>query len=415
VASRFLLLSVLIFCIDLYIFSALKVLIQFNNGVHSKVLFFAFWLFTFFSISILLIAFLLDPGLISPRFKSILFAVIFIVYFSKLFLLIFVLFDDLFRLIKWVFAKVLLSHKSEEIVRAASNRSEFLLTFGILISSIPFFSMIYGIIRGPYRYRIKKVYLKFRKLPKSFSQIRVIQISDLHLGSFSGPDKLLPAIDMILSENADIILFTGDMVNYQSVEISPYLDALKKIKAPLGVYAVLGNHDYGDYYQWPDHESKATNMSRLLESFESIGWILLRNEYRVIRHKEEHINIIGVENWSALSRFPRYGDLEKASVGMDKNLFSILMSHDPSHWMAEIIPEYSEIDLVLSGHTHGFQFGVDIPGFQWSPVQYIYRQWAGLYKLHQQYLYVNRGLGFIGYPGRVGIMPEITVLNLKQG
>jgi hypothetical protein len=223
------------------------------------------------------------------------------------------------------------------------------------------------------------------------------------------------AVQMISSQNADLIFFTGDLVNDRARETEPYLDTLKYIKAPYGVFSVLGNHDYGDYVIWHNKSSKDDNLYRLKNTHAKLGWKLLLNQNTSVKKEGSRIAIAGVENWGAWGRSQKYGNLEQAMDGMDPALLKILLSHDPSHWDAEVNKRFKNIDLMLSGHTHGMQFGVELPGFKWSPVEYFYDQWAGLYRKGEQYLYVNRGLGFIGYPGRVGIHPEITVITLRKG
>jgi len=219
-------------------------------------------------------------------------------------------------------------------------------------------------------------------------------------------------VEKILEEKPDLVLFTGDLVNDMASEMKNYMDVFSRLNAPMGVFSTLGNHDYGDYVQWPSMEAKKENLERLKNVHGELGWRLLMNEYVELTRGDEKIALLGIENWSAKARFPKYGDLKKAYEGSSSYPFKILMSHDPSHWDAQVRPLYPDIDLMLSGHTHGMQFGVEIPGFRWSPVQYIYKQWAGLYEEGNQKLYVNRGYGFLGYPGRVGILPEITVLEL---
>ncbi len=220
-------------------------------------------------------------------------------------------------------------------------------------------------------------------------------------------------VDKILEQNPDIILFTGDLVNDKATEMDQFKDIFSRLKAPLGVYSTLGNHDYGDYVQWPvGGISKEQNLENLKQVHADMGWRLLMNEHVVLERGNEQIALLGIENWSAKGRFPKHGKMHEAYPGAEKYPFKILMSHDPSHWQAEVKQQYKDIDLMLSGHTHGMQFGVELPGFKWSPVQYMYKEWAGLYQDHHQKLYVNRGFGFIGYPGRVGILAEITVLEL---
>jgi len=255
--------------------------------------------------------------------------------------------------------------------------------------------------------------MAFDNLPASFKGLKIIHISDIHSGSFTDKKAVLHGVQKIMNEKADIILFTGDLVNDRTTEMEEYMDVFNQLKAPMGVYSTLGNHDYGDYVGWPYNGiTKAQNLEDLKKVHAGMGWRLLMNEHVVLEKGGEEIALIGIENWSNKARFPKHGRMDLAHPGADKYSFKILMSHDPSHWDAEVKPKYPDVDLTLSGHTHGMQFGVEIPGFKWSPVQYMYKHWSGLYEDGKQKLYVNPGFGFIGYPGRVGIMPEITVIEL---
>jgi predicted MPP superfamily phosphohydrolase len=257
--------------------------------------------------------------------------------------------------------------------------------------------------------------MKFPNLPDGFHNFRIVQISDLHLGSYLSQEPMERAVRLILEQKPDVILFTGDLVNDRHIEAVPYKDLLKRLQAPHGVFSVLGNHDYGEYYRWPHPEDKKQNLENLIQFQRDLGWNLLLNEHAYLEKDGDQLGLIGVENWSSRMSFQRYGDMKQAMHGMKELPVNILMSHDPSHWKAEVVKEYPQVDLTLSGHTHGMQFGVEIPGFKWSPVQYVYKEWADLYADKKQYLYVNRGLGYIGYPGRVGILPEITVIDLVKG
>ena len=253
-----------------------------------------------------------------------------------------------------------------------------------------------------------------KNLPSEFKGLRIIQISDIHSGSLDDPEAVSKGVDLIMREKPDLILFTGDLVNNQAEEVNPYLKIFGQLKAPMGVYSVLGNHDYGDYVSWPSEVAKRENLDALKQHHVDLGWRLLLNEHVLLERNSQQIALIGIENWGARG-FAKYGDMKKAVAGLEHvNVpIKILLSHDPSHWEAEVRKEYRDIDLTLSGHTHGMQFGIDIPGFKWSPVQYVYKQWAGLYQDENQSLYVNRGYGFIGYQGRVGILPEITLIELS--
>ncbi|HET9431750.1 MAG TPA: metallophosphoesterase, partial [Chitinophagaceae bacterium] len=291
------------------------------------------------------------------------------------------------------------------------SRSAFLSWTGLLFGGGLFASLIYG-FGNKYRYQLKKFQLTFGNLPGAFRGLKIVHISDIHSGSFTDKGAVERGVEKIMEQQPDLILFTGDLVNDKAEEMNDYLDVFNRLNAPLGVYSVLGNHDYGDYVGWESSEQKTANLERLKKVHGSLGWRLLMNEHVVLEKGGEQIALVGIENWSAKARFPKYGNLKKAHSGSEPYPFKILMSHDPSHWDAEVRESYPDIDLMLAGHTHGMQFGVEIPGFKWSPVQYVYRQWAGLYEQEKQKLYVNRGFGFIGYPGRVGILPEITVIEL---
>lgn len=274
-----------------------------------------------------------------------------------------------------------------------------------------FGSLIYG-FGNKYRYQLKNISLTFDNLPAAFKGLKIVHISDIHCGSFNDKIAVQKGVDKILEQKPDLILFTGDLVNNVAEEMQDYMDVFNRLKVPLGVYSIFGNHDYGDYVHWESPENKNANLERLKKVHAGLGWRLLLNEHVVIEKGGDKIALIGIENWSSKAWFPKYGDFKKAYEGTEQYPFKILMSHDPTHWEGEVIPGYPDIDLMLAGHTHGMQFGVEIPGFKWSPVQYVYNQWAGLYKHGNQRLYVNRGYGFIGYPGRVGILPEITVFEL---
>lgn len=292
------------------------------------------------------------------------------------------------------------------------SRRKFAAKLALGIGAIPFATMIYGIVRTAYNFRIHRVKIKSTKIPEAFKGFKIVQISDIHTGSLQQNYQLEKAVDLILKQKPDLIVFTGDLVNNRSDEALPYLEILGRLKAPFGTYSILGNHDYGDYERWENDSEKEKNMQLMFDVHQQLGWKLMMNEQLQLEKDGSSINLLGVENWGANLRFKKYGKLKKAYEGLDESLFSILLSHDPSHWTAEVKDQLPAIDLTLSGHTHGFQFGVEIPDFKWSPSQYVYPQWAGLYKNGSQHLYVNRGLGCLGYMGRVGIQPEITVLEL---
>ena len=292
------------------------------------------------------------------------------------------------------------------------SRFAFISQTALLVGGALTVGLAYG-MRNRYRYKLDHIKLSLKDLPDEFKGLRIIQISDIHSGSFDDPAAVTEGVEAIMNEKPDLILFTGDLVNDRAGEIVPYKEVFNKLNAPLGVYSVLGNHDYGDYVRWQSDEEKKENLEQLKQHHADMGWRLLVNEHVLLEKGNQQIALIGIENWGARG-FTKYGDMKKAVAGLENAEVpvKILLSHDPSHWEAEVRKDYQDISLTLSGHTHGMQFGIDIPGFKWSPVQYVYKQWAGLYQKENQYLYVNRGFGFIGYQGRLGILPEITMIEL---
>jgi predicted MPP superfamily phosphohydrolase len=294
------------------------------------------------------------------------------------------------------------------------SRSSFLVKAGLITAAIPLTSLTWGIAKGAYDYKVKRRTLVLPNLPASFEGMKLGQISDIHSGSFYNPRAVLGGVEMLLAEKPDLIFFTGDIVNDMATEMRDYQDIFSKVKAPLGVYSVLGNHDYGEYhFGKAPSAAKAKNLQDVIKTHQLMGWDLLMNEHRRLKINGEEIGILGIENWGT-GRFPKYGRMDLATKDTDDLPVKLLLSHDPSHWRAEVLPKYPQIDAMFSGHTHGMQFGVRTEDFQWSPVQYIYKEWAGLYQEKNQQLYVNVGYGFLGYPGRVGILPEITIFELKR-
>jgi predicted MPP superfamily phosphohydrolase len=293
------------------------------------------------------------------------------------------------------------------------SRFTFISQTALLIGGVLTAGLVYG-MSNRYRYKLTRVKLSLKDLPDEFKGLRIIQISDIHSGSFDDPTAVAEGVDAIMNEKPDLIVFTGDLVNDRADEIVPYLKIFNQLNAPLGVYSVLGNHDYGDYVRWSSDEEKKRNLEKLKQHHADMGWQLMVNEHVLLERNKKQIALIGIENWGARG-FTKYGDMKKAFAGLENSDVPVkmLLSHDPSHWGAEVRKDYPDIALALSGHTHGMQFGIDIPGFKWSPVQYVYKHWAGLYQEDNQYLYVNRGYGFIGYQGRLGVLPEITMIELS--
>jgi predicted MPP superfamily phosphohydrolase len=294
-------------------------------------------------------------------------------------------------------------------------RSEFLVKAGLLAGVVPLAAFRMNMKGGLYDYQLKHVDLYLPNLPKVFNGMKVGQISDIHSGSFFNKTAVLGGVEMLLNQKPDLIFFTGDLVNIHSDEMHDYQDIFSKVKAPLGVFSTLGNHDYGDYIDWATPAAKKKNFDEITATHKNMGWDLLRNENRRLKIDGEEIGILGIENWGDLSRFPKYGRMDLATKNTDDLPVKLLLSHDPSHWRAEVLPHYPQMDMVFAGHTHGMQFGVRTKEFQWSPVEYLYNEWAGLYHEGKQQIYVNVGYGFFGFEGRVGILPEITMFTLKSG
>jgi len=413
---RIVIILLILFAIDFYVFQGVRVLIQNKAASTQRTISIIYWAVAAFCLGIILLGNIFDWHQWNKVFRTYSFAVIVTVYFSKLFVVLFLLVDDVLRLFRWTGTFISDTFFSTEKRQAGKgiSRYEFITKLGFLIAAIPFASMIYGMLRGPNRYDVRRLKISSSGIPGGFHGMKILQISDLHVGSFLSAEPLERAIELIHAEKPDLILFTGDLVNDRYVEAVEFYESLKKIQAPMGVYSILGNHDYGDYYAWNSAEEKSSNLANLKKFHHELGWKLMLNEHTYIERNGDKIGLIGIENWSARANFSRYGDMKKATQGFTPGTFNILMSHDPSHWHAQVTEEYKYVDLTLSGHTHGFQFGVEIPGFKWSPVQYMYKEWADLYAQGKQQLYVNRGLGWIGYPGRVGILPEITVFELNK-
>jgi len=339
------------------------------------------------------------------------FAVFVLVYVPKLVLLVFMFGEDIFRLFEA--AVNYFVSKSDESSALFSSRRKFIGQLALGIAAIPFISILYGITKGKYNFKVLKYTLEFDNLPAAFDGYQVTQISDIHSGSFDNKEKINYAVNLVNEQASDVIMFTGDMVNSKSKEMRPWKSTFSKLKAKDGIFSILGNHDYGDYTRWPSDEAKVENFQELLDIQQEMGFDLLRNESRFIEKDGARLAIIGVENWG--KGFKQKGDLTLASSKVDANDFKILLSHDPSHWQYEVVKDPNHYHLTLSGHTHGMQFGIEIPGLiKWSPIKWRYKYWAGIYEKAGQYINVNRGFGFLAFPGRVGIWPEISVITLKK-
>jgi uncharacterized protein len=410
-------LVVILLILDIYVFMAVKTIVGNSSSRFRQIVYGVYW---FVSVLVLLTIVLL-PYLHWQDWptatRSFVLTIIFAVVFAKMLVAIFMLLDDIRRGIQWLIRKFTAVRPATASELPDIPRSRFFTQVAMLLGGGMFATILYG-ISNRYNYRVHKIKLSYGNLPPAFKGLKILQISDIHSGSLNDKKAVTKGIAKINAQKADIVLFTGDLVNDRAIEMDQYMDLFSQIKAPMGVYSTLGNHDYGDYYAWPDKDAQGfsqlreQNLERVKAIHAELGWKLMMNEHVALQRGGQEIALIGIENWSAMSRFPKYGDLKKAYEGAAHLPFKILMSHDPTHWDAQVRPDYADIDLTLAGHTHGMQFGVEIPGFRWSPAQYVYKEWAGLYQEGNQRLYVNRGFGFLGYPGRVGILPEITVIEL---
>lgn len=429
---------VFIIIFDLYAYQAIKVLTESLSNAVKKWIRRIFWIV---SISFYVLGLLAMGGYfvhLSRTFFVVTTGLFFGMFMAKILMIFPLLIEDLYRL----------GHKivgffkpkkevSEEEIDGEIEKSKFLVTRKKFISQISagigaltFSGLSYGIIKGAHDYKLHQVSVALPGMPEGLKGLKIGHISDIHVGSFWDKSAVKKGIELLISQKADVIFFTGDLVNSLTEEMSDdYLELFKQISAPLGVYSILGNHDYGDYHQWPDRNNEKAmagklidkshmsplqidNLERLKKVHKQLGWRLLLNENEILEIKGEKLAVIGVENYGVKGRFPKYGNLSEAYKGTEEVPVKLLLSHDPSHWDAQVVENFKDIQLTFSGHTHGAQFGLETANFQWSPVKYMYKQWAGLYQTGEQFLYVNRGFGYLGYPGRIGIRPEIGLIKL---
>lgn len=411
-AGTWWIIALIMLLLDLYVFQALKTVTQSSNERLRTVIHISYWVISALTLAALLSFPYIQALQSSKLFRNYVFAILVGLFFAKLVGSLFFLTDDLRRGSLFLLSKVLPDTGARFMGEGNGiPRSAFLSWLGLGLGGGLFGTLLYG-FSNKYKYQVKKLTLAFENLPKAFEGMKIVHISDIHSGSFQNKAAVNHGVDLILLQQPDLILFTGDLVNDRAEEMQDYMDVFNRLTAPMGVYSSLGNHDYGDYVSWPSQQAKAENLERLKQVHAQLGWRLLMNEHVLFEKGGEQIALLGIENWGAKGRFPKYGKMQEAYPGTEKIPFKMLLSHDPSHWDAEVKTQYSDINLMFSGHTHGMQFGLENPYFKWSPVQWMYKQWAGLYEEGNQKLYVNRGYGFIGYPGRVGILPEITVIEL---
>lgn len=354
----------------------------------------------------------------NPVFMTYLLGFIFVFYTAKLLPIIFIMLSDLIDLTERIFklAKKEKRQSLDQTGKRGITRRKFMSYMGYLSGGLLLGTMLTGMFKWVYQFNLVREKIKLPNLPASFNGLKIVQLSDMHLGSWAAEKPLVEAVKKVNELEPDLILFTGDLVNYATSEAFRFEKVLNELKAKKGIFVTLGNHDYGDYMNWNSVAEKKQNMRDLYKFYRRLGWTMLNNENRVLKNEDGALALLGVENWGDNPRFQKYGDIDKAFNGTDEASVRILMSHDPSHWEKVIVPKNYPVDLTLSGHTHGFQFGIEIPGIKWSPAKWLYKYWAGLYrdKNSGRSLYVNRGLGAIGYPGRIGILPEITEIVLSS-
>lgn len=359
------------------------------------------------------------------RYRVYVAASIFIIYLSKFILMLFVLVDDLRRAFLWLKkirnfnpikddATVTEPATEKVPVNNKISRSQFIAQAGTLTAAAPLILLTKGVFKGGYDYKIHRIPLYLKNLPTAFEGLKIAQLSDIHTGSLLDQDAVKKGMDMLMAEKPDVIFFTGDLVNNETKEAYNYANMFSELKAPMGIFSIYGNHDYGDYVRWETKAAKQKNLDDLAKLHFDMGWNLMRNEHVTLDKGGQRIGLIGVENWGNKGRFQKFGDIDKALNNMPDVPVKLLLSHDPSHFDDIVSIKHPDIDVTFSGHTHGMQFGFEFGKIKWSPSQYIYPHWAGLYEVNGTRLYVNRGFGFLGYPGRVGIMPEITIFELKK-
>jgi predicted MPP superfamily phosphohydrolase len=429
---RILFMVIFILLFDLYAFQAVRTLTSELGPFAKKIIRVSFWVI---SISFYIMALLAMGGFLVNASRTLyvmITGLFFAMFLAKILMIIPLFMEDIYRIFEKIIS--LFKTKSPESVNESKfslvSRKKFISQISTGIGLLTFSGLGYGIVRGAHNYKVHRVQVGLKQLPDSFKGLKIGHLSDIHSGSFWDKRAVEKGVQKLIDEKPDIIFFTGDLVNSLADEMNTdYVEIFSRVKAPMGVFSILGNHDYGDYHQWPDrhvfnegnssqsnrsHMSpmQLENLERLFDTHKKMGWDLLLNENRILERGEDKIALLGVENYGAKGRFAKYGRISEAYKGIEALPVKILLSHDPSHWDAQIVKEYKDIDITFSGHTHGAQFGIETANFRWSPIKYLYKQWAGLYETENQYLYVNRGFGYLGYPGRLGIRPEIGIITL---
>jgi uncharacterized protein len=404
---------ILIFCIDLYIFQGIKTLTaNVDSDTTRKIIHGTFWTINILFTLLIAYAFLsYDRSKGMKTYQIWAFNGVILMLVPKLVFALILLGQDAIRLFGTGVNFALKQPNTEG--GYMPDRRVFISQLGLGLAAIPFAGIIYGMLKGKYDYTVHRHQIFFKDLPDAFDGLTITQISDIHAGSFDNPEAVKRGIALANAQKSDLLFFTGDLVNNEATEIEPYLDIFKALHAPLGKFSILGNHDYGDYKWWRNSTEKSENMMQLKKHHKTLGFKLMLDENLEIERNGQKITLIGVENWG--HGFAQYGDLSKAMTGVARDSFKILLSHDPTHWEKQVKTLDEPVHLTLSGHTHGAQMGVEIKGFKWSPIKYRYPKWAGLYEENGRYLHINRGFGFLGFSGRVGILPEISVLELRKG
>lgn len=411
-ARNFVIFLVLLILIDLYAYKGLNTALANHSITLKRIVRFLYWAISIGILGLMIYTVLDMQGMRDRRDHSYVFSLValFLLFFlPKLVMVIFHGLDDLLHAGRWLYAKLMPGTTEAKGVHI--DRANFLSQLGLIVAAVPFTGVLYGVTKGRHNFNVARVPIRSNRLPQAFNGLRIVQISDIHLGSYGGDTAIVKqGIDLINAEKPDLILFTGDLVNDYADETAPFIEVLKGLNADLGKYSILGNHDYGDYPKWESVQAKAENLANVKKAHAMMGFKLLLDEHDVIEIGGQRIGLLGVQNWGV--RFQQYGDLRKTIQGTEDLPFRILMTHDPTHWEAQVWG--TGIDLTLSGHTHGAQLGVRLGSTTYSPAQWVYKQWAGHYAEGDQQLYINRGFGFIGFPGRVGMPPEITVLQLQR-
>lgn len=409
---NFIIILVILVLIDLYAYKGVNTALANHSIVLRRIVRFMYWIISIGIMSVSLWTLVSIQGAHVRRDHSYVFSLValFLLFFlPKLIIVLFHGLDDLLHLGRWLWSK--LPAGPPDGSGETLDRANFLSQLGLVVATVPFAGVLYGVTKGRRQFNVARINIASPNIPSAFNGLRIVQISDLHLGSFGEDATIVQnGVDLINAEQPDLILFTGDMVNDYADEAEPFVRIFSEARARIGKYSILGNHDYSDYVKWGDATAKRANLEKLQQIHRDMGFKLLLDEHVVLKREDAEIGLLGVQNWG--HRFQQYGELDKAMYGSERMPYRILMSHDPTHWEQQVLG--TGIDLTLSGHTHGAQFGVKLNGAVYSPAQWVYKHWAGLYNQGAQQLYVNRGFGFIGFPGRVGMPPEITVFELHQ-